>query len=59
MALNDLYLLRSFKSLVPSGDDSAALRGHLAIFGEFSFLIFLGLHPEHMEVTRPGVQSEL
>ena len=25
----------------------------------FFFLVFLGLHPEHMEVPRPGVKSEL
>ena len=25
----------------------------------FSFLVFLGLHPRHMEVPRPGVESEL
>ena len=25
----------------------------------FSFFVFLGLHPQHMEVPRLGVQSEM
>ena len=28
-------------------------------FGCFVFLVFLGPHPQHMEVSRPGVESEV
>ena len=31
----------------------------LDLIGNDNFFFFLGLHPQHMEVPRPGVQSEL
>ena len=39
------------------------LKGALRCFRDFSvvffFLVFLGLYPQHMEVPRLGVESEL
>ena len=42
------------KYLAPSGDAAAVRDDDL-----FFFLVFLGPHPEHMEVSRLEVESEL
>ena len=39
--------------------DSARWWGSVSIFFLFLFLFFLGLHPQHMEVPRLGLESEL
>ena len=40
--------------------DNQHLLFHAAKFqGNFFFLVFLGLYPQHMEVPRPGVELEL
>ena len=32
---------------------------HVRLSGSLSFFIFLGLHPQHMEVPRLGAESQL
>ena len=52
----DLYAIQVWEALITVNGLSQSLSSSLTFF---FFFVFLGPHLWHMEVPRPGVQSEL